>query len=132
MADKEAKTKKPSKTEKEVKTEKPTQKKKEKRIVPEVNVYVRASFNNTIVTITDLEGKVLASTSPGAIGFSGTKKSTAFAATKAGEDAVFKVQKYGVREGKVYIKEQNKDVKIACPSFSPVLSLFTFSNLVFL
>lgn len=80
------------------------QKKKEKRTVPEVRVYIQASFNNTIVTITDPEGGVLVSTSPGAIGFVGTKKSTAFAATKAAEDAVYKAQKYGIREAKVYIK----------------------------
>jgi small subunit ribosomal protein S11 len=78
--------------------------KKEKRTVPEGRVYVNASFNNTIITITDSDGSVIASSSPGVIGFSGTKKSTAFAATKAAEDAVIKAQKYGIREAKVFIK----------------------------
>jgi len=77
--------------------------KKIKRAVPEVNVYVQASFNNTIITITDPEGAVLAASSPGVVGFKGTKKSTAFAATKAAEDAAYKAQKYGIREAKVYI-----------------------------
>lgn len=79
-------------------------KKREKRNAPEARVYVNASFNNTIITITDLDGSVLASSSPGVIGFSGTKKSTAFAATKAAEDAVIKAQKFGVKEAKVFIK----------------------------
>lgn len=80
------------------------QKRKQKRTVPEAQVFVEASFNNTIITIADPEGRVLVSSSPGVIGFKGTKKSTAFAATKAAEDAMYKVQKYGIREAKVYIK----------------------------
>ena len=100
-----AKDKKKGETAKTVTKKKAVVKKKpQKRIVPEVRVYVQASFNNTIVTITDPDGAVLVSTSPGAIGFVGTKKSTAFAATKAAEDAVYKAQKYGIREAKVYIK----------------------------
>lgn len=79
-------------------------KKRGKLNVTEARVYVNASFNNTIITITDLDGSVLASSSPGVIGFSGTKKSTAFAATKAAEDAVIKAQKFGIKEAKVYIK----------------------------
>lgn len=103
MAKKEIKTKENTKPNVKKRTS-AVQKKKEKRTVPEARVYIQASFNNTIVTITDPEGEVLVSTSPGAIGFVGTKKSTAFAATKAAEDAVYKAQKYGVREAKVFIK----------------------------
>ncbi len=77
---------------------------KKKKTSPECKVYIEASFNNTIVTITDVEGNTLSSSSPGVVGFKGTKKSTAFAATKAAQDAVTKAQKYGVREAKVYIK----------------------------
>lgn len=85
--------------------EKPKTKKiKIKRNVPQCNVYVEASFNNTIITITDPDGNTLASSSAGVVGFKGTKKSTAFAATKAAQDAVNKAQKYGIREAKVYIK----------------------------
>jgi small subunit ribosomal protein S11 len=79
-------------------------KKKVKRKVPSCLVYVKATFNNTIVTITDPEGNTLASSSPGAVGFKGTKKSTGFAATKAAQDAVYKAQKYGINEAKVYLK----------------------------
>lgn len=81
-----------------------TTKKKDRRSSPEVLVFVNANFNNTIVTITDLEGKVLATSTPGIIGYSGARKSTAYAATRAAEDAVVKAQKYGIREAKVYIK----------------------------
>lgn len=78
--------------------------KKVKKNVPECHVYVQASFNNTIVTITDPKGNVLASSSPGVVGFKGTKKSTAFAATRAASDAMMKAQKFGVKKAKVYIK----------------------------
>ena len=78
--------------------------KKARRTVPEVLVTVKANFNNTIVTIADENGEVLATSSPGMIGYSGARKSTAYAATRAAEDAVLKAQKYGIREGKVYIK----------------------------
>ena len=79
-------------------------KKKSKKNVPSCHVYVEASFNNTIITITDTEGNVLVNSSPGVVGFSGTKKSTAFAATKAAEHAVLSAKKFGIREAKVYIK----------------------------
>lgn len=78
--------------------------KKIRRMCPEALVTVKADFNNTIVTITDLKGEVLASSSPGVIGYSGARKSSAYAATRAAEDAAVKAQKYGVREAKVYIK----------------------------
>lgn len=81
-----------------------TPSKKVKKNVPECYVYVQASFNNTIITITDPKGNVLASSSPGVVGFKGTKKSTAFAATRAAADAMMKAQKFGVKEAKVYIK----------------------------
>lgn len=81
---------------------KPVQK-KAKRSVPECHVYIDASFNNTVVSITDPDGCVIACSSPGVVGFKGTKKSTAFAATKAAQDAVMKAQRFGCREAKVYI-----------------------------
>lgn len=91
--------------EKETDTKKPVvTHKKNRRTVPEGRVIIRANFNNTIVTITDLNGEVLATSSPGMIGYSGARKSTAYAGTRAAEDAVMKAQKYGIREAKVYIK----------------------------
>lgn len=96
-------TVKPEERDKKVVPGKPVRK-KVKRVVPQGVVYVQASFNNTIVTITDQEGDVLSTSSSGTVGFKGTKKSTAFAATKAAQDAVSKAQKYGIKEAKVYIK----------------------------
>lgn len=68
-------------------------------------VYIAASFNNTLVTVTDSSGAVLAWGSSGASGFKGTRKSTPFAATTAVERVLAKVkEKYGVHEVEVYLK----------------------------
>ncbi|MBN1619024.1 30S ribosomal protein S11 [Candidatus Dojkabacteria bacterium] len=85
------------------KSEAPKQKSK-KKLVPEGIIHVHASFNNTIVTVTDPEGNCVASCSSGVVGFSGTKGSTAFAAAKSAENIVEKLQKVGMKEAKVYIK----------------------------
>lgn len=78
---------------------------KNKKNVPVGLVKVSATFNNTIVTVTDLEGNTLAQSSPGAVGFKGSKRSTAFAATKAAQEVAMNVKKkYGMREVKVYLK----------------------------
>ena len=79
-------------------------KRKEKKSVYEGNVYIQATFNNTIVTITDLNGNTLAWASSGGLGFNGAKKSTPFAAQTVAETAVQKVQSYGLREVNVYVK----------------------------
>lgn len=87
-----------------VKVAKAVEKKKKKVQVSKVKVYINSTYNNTIVTITDYEGNVLVQSSPGIVGFTGSKKSTAYAATKAAEDAVMKGAKYGIREAMVIIK----------------------------
>ena len=79
-------------------------KKKKKVLVEKVKVFVSSTYNNTNITITDYNGNVLSWSSPGVVGFKGSRKSTAFAATKAAEDAVSKAQKYGVKQGIVIIK----------------------------
>lgn len=79
-------------------------KRKEKKSVYEGNVYIQATFNNTIVTITDLKGNALSWASSGGMGFSGAKKSTPFAAQTVVESAVQKAQQYGLREVHVFIK----------------------------
>ena len=66
--------------------------------------HVKATQNNTIVTITDMNGEALAWDSAGTIGFKGTRKSTPFAATRAGEQAGQKVRKIGMTEVEVRIK----------------------------
>lgn len=67
-------------------------------------IYVNASFNNTLVTITDEAGNTISSGSAGAAGFKGTRKSTPFAATTAVEDVVKRAQEKGLKEVEVYIK----------------------------
>jgi len=66
--------------------------------------HVKASFNNTIVTITDMNGEALCWDSAGTMGFKGARKSTPFAATRAGESAGQKARKYGVVECEVRIR----------------------------
>lgn len=79
-------------------------KKKVKKNVPVGVAFVHATFNNTIVTITDPSGAVLAWSSSGSNGFKGSRKSTPFAAQVAGEAAARKAKEFGVRSVTVYVK----------------------------
>ena len=79
-------------------------KKKEKKSVYEGNVYIQATFNNTIITITDLNGNAISWASSGGLGFRGAKKSTPFAAQTIAETAVQKALNVGLREVNVYVK----------------------------
>ena len=81
-----------------------TKKKKAKKNVPVGVAHVHASFNNTIVTITDLSGHCLGWSSSGCGGFKGSRKSTPFAAQVAAETAARKAQEHGVRSVSVLIK----------------------------
>ncbi|MFT7620262.1 MAG: small subunit ribosomal protein S11 [Planctomycetota bacterium] len=66
--------------------------------------HVKATFNNTIVTITDTTGAVLCWDSAGTIGYKGSRKSTPFAAQRAGERVTDKAKKFGMREVEIWIK----------------------------
>jgi len=79
-------------------------KKKEKKSVYEGNVYIQATFNNTIITITDLNGNAISWSSSGVHQFRGAKKSTPFAAQTVAETAVQKALTVGLREVHVYVK----------------------------
>lgn len=79
-------------------------KRKERRIIPAGRAYIQSSFNNTIVTLTDPEGNVLAWGSSGTSGFKGSRKGTPYAAQLAAQDAVKKAQNYGLRQVDVFIK----------------------------
>jgi len=70
----------------------------------QANVYIQSTYNNTMVTITKLDGDVVANESAGAIGFKGPKKATPFAATKVVDSLLNKVQKLGIREINVLVK----------------------------
>lgn len=66
--------------------------------------HIQASFNNTIVTISDKNGNTISWSSSGAVGFSGSKKSTPFAAQIAAENAAKKAIEHGMKEVEVYVK----------------------------
>ncbi|MBI9101281.1 MAG: 30S ribosomal protein S11 [Spirochaetales bacterium] len=79
-------------------------KKKEKKVVGEGNVYIQATFNNTIVTVTDVMGNTLSWASAGGLGFKGAKKSTPYAAQTTAETAAKKAMDFGLREVHVFVK----------------------------
>lgn len=79
-------------------------KRKEKKTVFEGKVFVQATFNNTIVTVTDLKGNALSWSSAGSLGFKGAKKSTPYAAQTTAETAVNKALDMGLKEVHVYVK----------------------------
>jgi len=82
-----------------------TSKKKAKRSIPSGQVHVQATFNNTIITITDNQGGVIAASSAGACGFRGSKKGTAYAAQVAAERAAGAAkQQNGLSKADVFIK----------------------------
>jgi small subunit ribosomal protein S11 len=78
--------------------------KKVRRNVPEGVAHVHATFNNTIVTITDQQGTVIAWSSAGSVGFKGSRKGTPFAAQMAAEAAARKVSDVGMRAVVVFVK----------------------------
>jgi small subunit ribosomal protein S11 len=78
-------------------TKKKTFKKKEKKVVSTGLVHIQASFNNTIITFTDLVGNVLAWSSSGSLGFRGSRKGTPFAAQQASLTAANKAKEFGLR-----------------------------------
>jgi len=79
-------------------------KKKERRNIPRGVAHIQSTFNNTIVTITDMDGNVVAWSSAGTQGFKGSRKSTPFAAQLAAEDAARKAMEQGMRSIEVLIK----------------------------
>jgi len=72
--------------------------------VKEGRVYISSSYNNTIITLTDTKGNVLAWTSAGRIGFKGTKKATPFAASKVAEAIAQATKKLGIEKISIFIK----------------------------
>ncbi|MBR6009733.1 MAG: 30S ribosomal protein S11, partial [Clostridia bacterium] len=81
-----------------------SRKKREKKLVERGQAHIRSSFNNTIVTITDLNGNALAWASAGGLGFRGSKKSTPFAAQSAAETAAGNAREFGLKTVEVYVK----------------------------
>ncbi len=83
---------------------KSVRKKKEKKNIPNGIAHVQATFNNTIITVTDVIGNVIAWSSAGTAGFKGSRKSTPFAAGQAAEDAAKKAMEHGIKNLEVLVK----------------------------
>ena len=81
-----------------------SRKRKEKKNIPNGIAHIQSTFNNTIITITDKSGNVIAWSSAGSKGFRGPRKSTPFAAQVAAEDAAKKAMEHGMRTIEVYVK----------------------------
>jgi small subunit ribosomal protein S11 len=79
-------------------------KKREKKLIPTGRAYIQATFNNTIVTLTDPQGNVVAGSSSGAAGFKGSRKSTPYAAQMAATNAARKAMDAGMKQVDVYVK----------------------------
>jgi small subunit ribosomal protein S11 len=81
-----------------------TKKRRELKKVDKGQVHIQSSFNNTIVTVTDMAGNAIAQASAGALGYRGSRKSTPFAAQQAAEVAVKAAMEHGLRSAEVYVK----------------------------
>ena len=103
-----------------------TRKKRDIRKVDKGQAHIHASFNNTIVTITDTNGNALAACSSGALGFKGSRKSTAYAAQQASEAAARGAKEYGLRSVEVFVKGLFC-ASFACSSSRAVTSIWQYS-----
>jgi len=79
-------------------------KKRERKNVPNGRAYVQATFNNTIITITDLKGDVITWASSGTVGFKGSRKGTPYAAQMAAREAVKKGMEHGLKQVEIFVK----------------------------
>jgi len=77
---------------------------RERKSIPAGRAYIQSTFNNTIVTLTDPQGNVIAWGSSGTAGFKGSRKGTPYAAQLAARDAVQKAMEHGLRQVEVYVK----------------------------
>jgi small subunit ribosomal protein S11 len=80
------------------------QRRRERKNVPQGHVHIQATFNNTIITITDPSGAVISWGSAGIVGFKGSRKSTPYAAALSADSAAKKAMEHGMRQVEVYVK----------------------------
>ena len=86
------------------KTKRAGTRRRERRVIPVGKAYIQATFNNTIVTITDPQGNVIGTGTSGAAGFKGSRKGTPYAAQMAARDAARKAMEQGLKQIDIYIK----------------------------
>lgn len=79
-------------------------KKKVRKNIVKAIVHIKATFNNTLITVTDAEGDTICSSSAGCVGFKGSRKSTPFAAQQAAQRCASLAMRYGVREVEIKVK----------------------------
>ncbi|MCC6731537.1 MAG: 30S ribosomal protein S11 [Chthonomonadales bacterium] len=96
------------------------QKPKERKNVPAGVVHIQSTFNNTIISITDVKGDTISWSSAGAIGFKGTKKGTPFAAQIAAENAARKAMEHGMRRVEVFVRGPGSGRETAVRSLQAV------------
>jgi small subunit ribosomal protein S11 len=95
-------------------------KRKEKKNIVSGVAHVNSTFNNTLITITDAQGNVIAWSSSGLMGFKGSRKSTPYAAQMAAEDAGRKAQEHGMKEVEVWVKGPGSGRESALRALSAV------------
>ncbi len=96
-------------------------KKKVKKNIPTGIAHIQSTFNNTIVTITDVKGNVVSWASAGTRGFKGSRKSTPFAAQLAAEDAARQAQDHGMRMVAIFVKGPGSGRESALRAFQSVV-----------
>ncbi len=77
---------------------------RERKNIERAQAHIHSTFNNTIVTLTDMQGNVISWASAGQLGFKGSRKSTPFAAQQAAEEAARKAMEHGLKTVEVYVK----------------------------
>ena len=94
----------------------PRTRRRERKFVPQGKVFIQSTFNNTIVSLTDLQGNVLAWGSSGTAGFRGSRKGTAFSAQRAAEAAARRAMEHGLRQVEVFVKGPGPGREVAIRS----------------
>ena len=94
-------------------TKKVVKRRRERKVVEKGAAHIRSSFNNTMVTITDLEGNALSWASSGGLGFRGSRKSTPYAAQTAAETAAKAAMEHGLKTVEVYVKGPGQEREAA-------------------
>lgn len=104
-------------------------KRREKKNIERGQAHIKSTFNNTIVTLTDLQGNALAWSSAGSLGFKGSKKSTPFAAQLASEAAAKAAMDHGLKSVQVYVKGPGSGREAAIRALQVVgLSIYSITD----
>jgi small subunit ribosomal protein S11 len=98
----------------------PRARRRERKFVPQGKVFIQSTFNNTIISLTDLQGNLISWGSSGTAGFKGSRKGTAFAAQRAAEGAARKAMEHGMRHVEVYIRGPGAGREVAIRSLQAV------------